>query len=109
MPKFELLGVAQEIGAGSMKAYKTSAGEVLVVNVGGSFYAISNVCTHAKELLNNGMLVGTQVVCPAHFAVFDVCDGKVARHPQEAEIAPIKTFTVTVQEGNLFLDVDAES
>ena len=36
-----------EIRVGKMKKFVTQGKEILIANVNGSFYAISNVCTHA--------------------------------------------------------------
>jgi len=37
-----------EIPVGKMKKFVTQGKEILVANVNGSFYVISNVCTHER-------------------------------------------------------------
>jgi nitrite reductase/ring-hydroxylating ferredoxin subunit len=50
--------------------------EVLVANVEGKFYAISDRCGHMNALLSMGNLTGNIVKCPFHGAKFDVITGK---------------------------------
>ncbi len=59
-----------------MKVVDIGKKEVLLVNVGGIYYAIANKCTHAGGSLANGTLEGTCVRCPRHGAMFDLQSGK---------------------------------
>jgi len=106
LPKFEVIGNAGEVPAGKKKRYRCGLADFLVANVDGVYYAMSNTCSHANELLSDGMLVGRQVVCPAHYAVFDVANGQVVRHPEGANIAPIKTYKVKVEDGRISIEIE---
>jgi nitrite reductase/ring-hydroxylating ferredoxin subunit len=90
-----------------MKRHSCPLADVLVANAEGVHYAVSNICSHAREFLSNGMLIGRQVVCPAHYAVFDLADGRVIRHPEGATIAPIKTYRVRVENGRIAIELEA--
>jgi 3-phenylpropionate/trans-cinnamate dioxygenase ferredoxin subunit len=65
-----------EIPEGKMKAIKAGGKEILLANVGGTFHAIDNKCTHAHAPLSRGKLEGCIVTCPLHHATFDVSSGK---------------------------------
>ena len=106
MPKFEVIGDAGGIAPGKMKRHGCTLGDILVANVDGTYYAVSDVCSHASELLSNGMLVGNQVICPAHYAVFDLANGQVIRHPQGATIDPIRAFKVKVENGKISIEIE---
>lgn len=106
MAKAEIIGRVGEIPVGKTKRFRCPLADVLIANVQGVYYAVSNVCTHEHELLSNGMLIGNQVVCPAHFAVFNLINGEVIRHPQGATIAPIKTFKVKVDNGDISVELE---
>ncbi len=68
--------------------------DVAVCNLGGTYYAFHNACTHAEGPLNEGSLDGSSVVCPWHDSVFDVTSGAVLRGPAED---PVRTYRVTVE------------
>ena len=71
-------------------------------NVGGTIYAIDDVCTHDGGPLGEGELVGNEIECPRHGARFDVRTGRVTRMPA---VAPVKTYAVEEQAGDLYVDV----
>ena len=121
MSKNEFIEVAKvsEISDGKMKHVEIDGKEVLVANVGGKFYAISDRCGHMNALLSMGNLTGNTVTCPFHGAKFDVTTGRKLSEPiltpsQEMEPLPqtwqkffenvgqlmshIKTYNQTVYE-----------
>jgi len=71
-----------EIPIGKMKKFVTLGKEILIANVNGNFYAISNKCTHSGGVLSQGTLEGNIVTCPKHKAKFDVTTGKVISPPK---------------------------
>jgi nitrite reductase/ring-hydroxylating ferredoxin subunit len=70
-----------EIPDGKMKHVEVDGKEVLVANIGGKFYAISDRCGHMNALLSMGNLTGNAVTCPFHGAKFDVITGKKLTEP----------------------------
>jgi nitrite reductase/ring-hydroxylating ferredoxin subunit len=95
MGKNEFVEVAKvsEISDGKMKHVEVDGKEVLIANVGGKFYAISDRCGHMNALLSMGNLTGNTVTCPFHGAKYDVTTGKKLSEPiltpsQEMEPLP---------------------
>ena len=74
--EFVFLAQASEIAPGKNKAFERDGHDVLVCNVNGEFFAVTNRCSHAEEKLEGGRLRGHCVVCPLHGARFDLRDGK---------------------------------
>ncbi len=109
MPRFETIAKVQEIPARKMKRYRCPFADILIANVEGTYYAVSDTCTHESESLSNGMLSGSQVICAAHYAVFNLANGQVIRHPQGATIAPLKTFKVKVENSEILIEANNES
>ena len=70
--------------------------DIAVFNIDGDFYAIENECTHEGGPLSQGMVFGSTVSCPWHFAEFDVTTGESLD-----EIAPcdVRTYEVVVEDG----------
>lgn len=77
--------------------------EVAVFRVEDEFYALDNACTHEGGPLGQGMLFGTSVSCPWHFAEFDVRTGESLD-----EIAPcgVETYPTRVEEGVVVAELD---
>jgi nitrite reductase/ring-hydroxylating ferredoxin subunit len=95
MNKNEFAEVAKvnEISDGKMKHVEVGDMEVLIANIGGKFYAISDRCGHMNALLSMGTLTGNTVTCPFHGAKYDVTNGKKLSEPiltpsQEMEPLP---------------------
>jgi len=128
MSKNEFIEVANvsEIYDGKMKHVEVDGKEVLIANVGGKFYAISDRCGHMNALLSMGNLTGNTVTCPFHGAKFDVATGRKLSEPiltpsQEMEPLPqtwqkffenvgqlmshIKTYNQTVYETRIDEDI----
>jgi nitrite reductase/ring-hydroxylating ferredoxin subunit len=65
-----------DIKKGTMKNVQVGNRDVLLANVDGTFYAMDDRCGHMNALLSMGKLEGKNVICPFHFAEFDVTTGK---------------------------------
>ena len=91
--EFVEVGKVSEISNGKMKHVEVDGKEVLIANVGGKCYAISDRCGHMNALLSMGNLTGNTVTCPFHGSKFDVTTGKKLSEPiltpsQEMEPLP---------------------
>lgn len=100
----ELVTVAKisEVGAGQAKAVDVKGQTIALFNVGGTFYAIEDTCTHVGGPLSEGEVQGTAVTCPWHGAQFDVTSGKVLG-PPAAE--GVKSYPVRVEGDEIKLEV----
>jgi nitrite reductase/ring-hydroxylating ferredoxin subunit len=118
-----------EIEPGKMKSVDVKGMDVLLANVDGKFYALDDRCGHANAMLSMGTLRGKIVICPFHFAEFDVTTGQKIKGPHEESFGnldklpedmqkfliyakkladPIKTYDmqtheVKVEEGKIFI------
>jgi catalase len=72
---------AGDLVAGAMKAVDVDGSRVAVANVGGTFHAFPDACTHRGCSLAEGTLEGNTVTCPCHGSQFDVSTGAVLRGP----------------------------
>lgn len=76
-------------------------GDLVVTRVGGRLYAMSDRCPHAEASLSEGLQEGHRVICPLHFAEFDLRDGSVHNGP--AGCAHARVFPVTVENGQTYV------
>ena len=81
MPEFKKVAKTEDIPAGQASMVEVNGKEIALFNVGGSFHAIDNTCTHVGGPLCEGEIEGTEVTCPWHGAMFDVTTGQVLGPP----------------------------
>ena len=100
----ELVTVAKtsEVGPGQAKSVQVKGETVALFNVGGSYYAIGDTCTHAGGPLSEGELEGTTVTCPWHGAQFDVASGKVLSAPASEGV---KSYKVHLEGDDIKLEI----
>ncbi|NHI92529.1 MAG: Rieske (2Fe-2S) protein [Candidatus Lokiarchaeota archaeon] len=84
-PVYVEVAKVTDIEKGKMKNIQVEGMDILVANVDGKFYAIDDRCGHMNALLSMGKLVGKNVICPFHFAHFDVTTGKRVKDPVSEE------------------------
>jgi 3-phenylpropionate/trans-cinnamate dioxygenase ferredoxin subunit len=71
----------------------------------GDLYAIDDTCTHQDASLSEGWLEGCLVECPLHAASFDLRTGRPTCLPARR---PVRTHSVTVEDGLIHLHLAAE-
>ena len=79
--RFEKVAETSEVALGEMKSVQLDEEELLLANVDGNYYVISDTCSHRGGPLSSGELTGEQVECPLHGAVFSVVTGDVVSPP----------------------------
>ncbi len=91
------------IQSGEMKKVRAGVLDILIVNIGGDYYAIDNRCPHANGDISRGRLSESVIRCPRHGARFDVTTGRLVTPPrilgEEIQVANLKTYEVR-HEGN---------
>ena len=85
MSRFVPVAQVSELAPGQMKMVVADQERLLLVNMAGTFYVISDACGHDWAPLSRGKLEGHVVICPRHFARYDVRTG----HVQQAYGPPI--------------------
>jgi nitrite reductase/ring-hydroxylating ferredoxin subunit len=90
-----------DLEPGSMMMVEVDDKPVLLANVDGEFYAVSDICTHEEYNLSEGSLEGNEVECPGHSAFFNLKTGDVTDGPAEE---PIKTYSVQIEDGTVFIE-----
>ena len=74
---------------------------VCLVNLGGTFHALHDTCTHARESLSGAYIDGDRIECPRHGAYFSIVTGEALTPPATT---PLPTFGVTVEGGRVLVD-----
>ncbi len=97
-------GLVAELPPGARKLVKTSLETILVVNVEGRFFAVSNICPHAGGYLNYGSLTGYIIECPLHTWPFDVRTGQLLLEEVEPEDC-LNSYPTVVENQEVFIEL----
>lgn len=102
MGEFVNVTGATEIAEGELGAFDVGGAPIGVANVGGTFHAFGDTCTHLHCSLSHGALDGTVVTCPCHGSQFDVTTGGVLRGPAEEAV---QSYVARVENDVLQVEV----
>ncbi len=100
MKRFKVCERSQ-VPSNGMAAFDVEGERILMADVSGRLFALSDVCSHAEAYLSEGNLEGTEVQCPMHGAFFDVRTGKSLSPPA---VAPVKTYRVIEEDGLVYIE-----
>lgn len=103
MADWEWVADSGAVAPGTMLAVRAGGQNVLLVNIEGTLYAMSDFCTHSKCFLHNGKLKGRVLVCPCHFAEFDVTTGAVLAPPAKTALP---MFQVKAESDGVYVLVE---
>lgn len=79
----------------------SEVGDIVVTRQGDAYFALQDRCPHADASLSEGFLEGRRIVCPLHFAEFDLLTGTAHNAPKGCPNA--KAYRVVSQDGDLYL------
>ena len=82
-----------ELNPGEMMYVEVGDEPVCLINLGGEFFALNDVCTHQDASLSDGEIVGDEVECPLHGGAFEIRTGQPAAFPV---VVPVETYKVRV-------------
>lgn len=94
-----------ELPEGSKKIFEVDGIEIGVFNCAGKLLAIEDRCSHDDGPLAEGEFdpAACTVECPRHGSLFDLRTGRPKTLPA---FAPVETFEVRVEDGQIKLEVD---
>ncbi|MBM2826576.1 MAG: Dioxygenase, ferredoxin subunit [Dehalococcoidia bacterium] len=96
------VGRTGDIEQGAMKLVEVGERKLAIVNVGGKFYAIDNLCSHRGGPLSEGTLEGDVVECPWHGSKFNVATGERLDGPAQGGV---QSFTLRVEGADLIVEI----
>jgi len=99
--EYKRVARSADLPAGQRLAVWISGIKVMLVNIGGTVFAVDEQCTHMKCSLLTGSLQGTIVSCPCHFAEFDLRNGKVLMGPATVDLP---TYKVKIEGGEILVE-----
>jgi nitrite reductase/ring-hydroxylating ferredoxin subunit len=97
---FTKVAATTEVPEGTMKTFSLGDQQVVVANVGGTYYAIGAICNHREWDLSEGTLEGETIVCAGHGAIWDLKTGE-GQFPRP--LTPEPVFEVRTEGTELLL------
>lgn len=96
------VGAAEALKEGRPLAAEIEGYSILVMRCGEGLFAVENRCTHDGEALAGGDVEDCEIICPRHFARFDLKTGEALTPPA---YEPLRTFRVRSTEGRLLVEL----
>ena len=106
MAELTKLCATSDVAEGTVQRFEVGPNVIAVYNVGGTFYATDNECTHGAASLAEGILEDDVIECTLHFGAFNVKTGKAVQAPC---FTPLRTYKVVLQDGQVMVDLDKEA
>lgn len=101
MGNFVKIARTGDVPPGQGRSIDVQGREIAVFNVGGTFYAIDNVCKHRGGSLGEGELDGSVVTCPLHAWTYDVTSGECFDDPS----CKVDRFTLRVEGDDILVEI----
>ena len=88
---------------GDLASVEVSGRKLAVTVDDGQVYAFDDACTHAQCSLSGGEVEDGAVICPCHFAAFDISTGEVRTGPAKDAL---RCYRAQLAGGSLVVEVD---
>lgn len=100
-----VLCAIDDVPPGTMRPVRLPGVEPLAVyNLDGDVRVTGDTCSHARAFLTDGDLEGDRVVCPAHWAEFDIRSGAPLCFPATS---PVAVYAAHVEGDEIVADLSA--
>lgn len=97
------IAYCSDIPAREGRAVRIGEREIAIFNLGGRFLAVDNRCPHRGGPLADGIVSGTNVVCPLHAWKFSLENGHGVSAPSHGSC--VKTIPTRVEDGIVLLEL----
>ena len=100
MDEFVSVAKTSDLPEGKIMLVEVGDERILLSNIGGSFYAIGEVCPHAEGPLSDGVVEEGEVECPWHGSRFDLKTGEVTASPADEAVL---RYAVRIEEDDVLV------
>jgi 3-phenylpropionate/trans-cinnamate dioxygenase ferredoxin subunit len=102
MSSFVRVALAAEVPDPGRELVEVDEQLIVLLHVGGEFFAVDDVCTHDGGPLSEGEIDDHSIACPRHGAKFDLRTGAALTMPATQ---PTRTHEVKVENGEVFVRI----
>lgn len=106
-PRFQKVANKSDLREGGLLGVEIDSKRIVLSMVEDKVYAMNAVCSHKGAPLEEGTLLGYELKCPWHFALFDVRNGKVSASTVWAK--DLESYPVQVDQttGDILINVSS--
>lgn len=106
-PRFQKVANKSDLREGGLLGVEIDSKRIVLSMVEDKVYAMNAVCSHKGAPLEEGTLLGYDLKCPWHFALFDVRNGKVSASTVWAK--DLESYPVQVDQttGDILINVSS--
>ena len=106
-PRFQKVANKSDLREGGLLGVEIDSKRIVLSMVEDKVYAMNAVCSHKGAPLEEGTLLGYDLKCPWHFALFDVRNGKVSAKTVWAK--DLESYPVQVDQttGDILINVSS--
>ncbi len=105
MPSFVRVATAASVPDPGRELVEVDEQLIVLLHVGGEFFALDDVCTHDGGPLSEGAIDDHTIACPRHGAKFDIRTGAALTMPATH---PTRSHEVKVDNGEVFVRINDE-
>jgi 3-phenylpropionate/trans-cinnamate dioxygenase ferredoxin component len=91
-----------EIAEGTARSVEIGDRQLALYNIGGTFYATDNRCTHARAHLSEGFIEGDTIECPLHGGRFHIPTGQPLAPPVRVAV---RAYPVQVIDEEIYVRI----
>jgi nitrite reductase/ring-hydroxylating ferredoxin subunit len=104
---FQRVANKSDLREGGLLGVQIDSKRIVLAMIEGKVYAMKAICSHKGAPLEEGTLMGYDLKCPWHFALFDVRNGKVSARTVWA--TDLESYPVQVDQtaGEILINVSS--
>ena len=102
MGEYHKAAAVADIAPGTVICVEVAGTRVALYNLDGEIYATSPSCTHVEADLSEGFIEDDEIVCPLHFATFNIRTGQAGGPPANGDL---DTYPVRVNDGDIEVEI----
>ena len=108
-PRFQKVANKSDPKESGLLGVQIDSNRIVLSMVEGKVYAMNAVCTHKAAPLEEGTLLGYDLKCPWHFALFDIRNGKVSARTVWAK--DLESYPVQVDQttSDILINVSSDA
>ena len=91
-----------EIAEGTARGVGVGDRQLALYNIGGTFYATDDRCTHARAYLSEGFIEGDTIECPLHGGRFHIPTGQPFSPPVRVAV---RAYPVQVIDEEIYVRI----
>ncbi len=107
----------EECNSLGRKVIEVEGQEILIIHSEGKYFAVSNICPHAKTKLVSGRVEEDTLTCSNHGTCFDLKTGAIRIDKIDEDLldqldvedlpfGPLKTYPLSIKDGTIMIEIN---